>query len=149
MSDSVTVAEDVKDDLMARGFARRDLARIAGLFGVGAAVATLGRPAWASGGVPDPAPTAKVRIGANECWTGPLMPGQKAAAAMISSSNRYSPHDERGDFIKAVMSVEGVPYAARSSPSARRRAASSPPIRPSNWPAAPPSGSRCRSRRCR
>jgi histidinol-phosphate aminotransferase len=74
------------------------------------AAASLGRPAWASGGIPDPAPSAKVRIGANECWTGPLAPGQAAAARIISSGNRYSPHDERGDFIKAVMSVENVPY---------------------------------------
>jgi histidinol-phosphate aminotransferase len=74
------------------------------------AAASIGRPAWASGGVPDPAPNAKVRIGANECWTGPLAPGQAAAAKIIASGNRYSPHDERGDFIKAVMAVEGVPY---------------------------------------
>lgn len=104
------LAEEACDDLLDRGYSRRQLARIATVFGVGAVAATMGRPAWASGGVPDPAPTAKVRIGANECWTGPLMPGQAAAARIISSGNRYSPHDERGDFIKAVMSVEGVPY---------------------------------------
>ena len=77
---------------------------------VGALAAMRGQPAWASGGVPDPAPNAKVRIGANECWTGPLAPGQEAAHAIVSSSNRYSPQDQRGDFIKAVMGVEGVPY---------------------------------------
>jgi histidinol-phosphate aminotransferase len=109
MTDAL-VKEEVQDDLLYRGFARRDLARIAGLFGIGAAVASMGRPAFASGGVPDPAPEAKTRIGANECWTGPLMPGQQAAAKIIASGNRYSPHDERGDFIKAVMAVEGVPY---------------------------------------
>lgn len=103
--------EDAQDDLLDRGYSRRQLGRIATVFGIGAmAAATIGRPAWASGGVPDPAPNAKVRIGANECWTGPLAPGQAAAAAIISSSNRYSPQDQRGDFIKAVMSVEGVPY---------------------------------------
>jgi histidinol-phosphate aminotransferase len=98
--------------LRTRGYARRDLARIAAMFGVGMAAATVFRPgeAWASGGVPDPAPSAKFRIGANECWTGPLAPGALAAAKIISSGNRYSPHDERGDFIKAVMKVEGVPY---------------------------------------
>ena len=101
--------EESDDDLLTRGFARRDLARIAAVFGAGALAASAGRPAFASGGVPDPAPVAKVRIGANECWTGPLAPGQRAAAAMIGSGNRYSPHDERGDFIKAVMAVEGVP----------------------------------------
>ncbi|WP_068072473.1 aminotransferase class I/II-fold pyridoxal phosphate-dependent enzyme [Novosphingobium lentum] len=101
---------EAADDLLTRGYNRRDLARIATVFGVGALAATAGRPAWASGGVPDPAPTAKTRIGANECWTGPLAPGQRAAAGMIAQSNRYSPHDERGDFIRAVMAVEGVPY---------------------------------------
>uniref|UniRef100_UPI0035CC7C09 pyridoxal phosphate-dependent aminotransferase n=1 Tax=uncultured Sphingomonas sp. TaxID=158754 RepID=UPI0035CC7C09 len=110
MTDTTLLTEDAQDDLLDRGFARRDLARIAAVFGAGAVAATLGRPAFASGGVPDPAPTAKVRIGANECWTGPLAPGHAAAAAMIGQGNRYSPHDERGDFIKAVMRVEGVPY---------------------------------------
>ena len=99
-----------QDDLLDRGYSRRDLTRIGAVFGVGLAAATLGRPAWASAGVPDPAPLAKVRIGSNECWTGPLMPGQNAAARIIASGNRYSPHDERGDFIKAVMAVDKVPY---------------------------------------
>jgi histidinol-phosphate aminotransferase len=70
----------------------------------------VGRPAWASAGTPDAAPAAKVRIGANECWTGPLAPGVTAAAAIIPWGNRYSPQDQRGDFIKAVMQVEKVPH---------------------------------------
>ena len=102
--------EETKDDLLVRGYSRRQLGRIAAVFSAGAAVASMGRPAWASGGVPDPAPTAKVRIGANECWTGPLAPGAAAAAAIIPWGNRYSPQDQRGDFIKAVMQVESVPY---------------------------------------
>lgn len=104
-----TLPEDAQDDLQSRGFSRRDLARVAAVFGVGALAASAGRPAWASGGVPDPAPSAKTRIGANECWTGPLLPGQIAAQKIIANSNRYAPADERGDFIKAVMAVEGVP----------------------------------------
>ena len=109
MTHAIVLTAEADDDLLSRGFARRDLARIAALFGAGAIAATAGRPAFASGGVPDPAPAAKVRIGANECWTGPLLPGQQAAAKMIAVGNRYSPHDERGDFIKAVMAVERVP----------------------------------------
>ncbi len=105
-----TLPEEAQDDLQSRGYSRRDMARLASVFGVGAMAATVGRPAWASGGVPDPAPSAKTRIGANECWTGPLMPGQIAAQKMVEHGNRYSPKDERGDFIKAVMAVEGVPY---------------------------------------
>jgi histidinol-phosphate aminotransferase len=110
MDQTRIVTEEVRDDVLSRGYSRRQLAQIATIFGVGAAAATLGKPAWASGGVPDPAPTAKTRIGANECWTGPLLPGQIAARKMVENGNRYAPHDERGDFIKAVMSVEGVPY---------------------------------------
>lgn len=102
--------EEAQDDLRSRGYSRRDMARLASVFGVGALAASVGRPAWASGGVPDPAPTAKTRIGANECWTGPLMPGQLAAQKMVAHGNRYAPADERGDFIKAVMAVEGVPF---------------------------------------
>jgi len=110
MTDTKRMSEEACDDLLSRGFGRRDLARIAAVFGIGTVAASIGRPAWASGGVPDPAPLAKVRIGANECWTGPLAPGHQAAADMIGQGNRYSPHDERGDFIKAVVAVEGVPY---------------------------------------
>ena len=106
------LADEAQDDLLHRGYSRRQLLRIASVFGASALTlaATAGRPAWASGGVPDPAPEAKVRIGANECWTGPLAPGQAAAAAIISSSNRYAPKDQRGDFIRAVMQVEKVPF---------------------------------------
>jgi histidinol-phosphate aminotransferase len=110
MTDTIALNAEATDDLLSRGFARRDLARIAAVFGAGAVAASVGRPAFASGGVPDPAPNAKVRIGANECWTGPLAPGARAASAMVMNGNRYSPHDERGDFIKAVMAVENVPY---------------------------------------
>jgi histidinol-phosphate aminotransferase len=101
---------EAQDDLLGRGYSRRQLGRIAMVFGVGAAAAaTTGRPAWASAGVVDPTPKAKFRLGANECWTGPFAPGQAAAAAIIASSNRYSPRDERGDFLRAVNAVEGVP----------------------------------------
>ena len=104
------LTEEAADDLLGRGYSRRQLLRIATAFGVGALAASPQRPAWASAGIPDPAPTARVRLGANECWIGPLPPGQAAAAAIIASGNRYSPKDERGDFIKAVVQVEGVPY---------------------------------------
>jgi histidinol-phosphate aminotransferase len=103
------ISGGVADDLLGRGYSRRQLFRIAAIFSSVSAVASFGRPVWASGGIPDPPPDAKTRIGANECWTGPLAPGQAAAAAIIASSNRYQPADQRGDFIKAVTQVEGVP----------------------------------------
>jgi histidinol-phosphate aminotransferase len=101
--------DEAQDDLLDRGYSRRQLARIAAVFSLGAAAASVGRPAWASAGTPDAAPSAKVRIGANECWTGPLAPGAEAAAAIIPMGNRYSPQNQRGDFINAVVQVEGVP----------------------------------------
>ena len=101
--------DETADDMLRRGYSRRQLAGIATVFGIGAVAAMSGRPAWASAGTPDPAPAAKVRINANECWAGPLAPGAAAAAAIIASSNRYAPHDERGDFLRAVAMVEGVP----------------------------------------
>lgn len=107
---TATLTGEGRDDLLTRGYGRRDLARIGAIFGVGAlASATLGRPAWASGGVPDPAPTAKTRIGANECWTGPLAPGHKAAADTIALGNRYEPNVIRPDFVRTIAAVEGVP----------------------------------------
>jgi histidinol-phosphate aminotransferase len=104
------LSEEAQDDLLTRGFSRRQLAQIAMVFGMGAAAAaTTGRPAWAAAGVVDPAPKAKIRLGVNECWTGPFESGQAAARAILAEGNRYDAHGERDDFIKAVSAVEGVP----------------------------------------
>ena len=90
-------------DLLRRGYNRRDLGRIAALLGVGAAVA---KPAWAAAA---PGPVPKVMIDSNECWTGPMEPGQAAARAIIARSNRYEPGNERDKFIAAVMKADSVP----------------------------------------
>jgi histidinol-phosphate aminotransferase len=104
------LSDEAQDDLLSRGYSRRDLLRIAAVFSVASVAATAGRPVWASAGSPDRAPTAKVRICSNECWTGPFAPGQMAAAQIIASGNRYIPHDQHDDFIRAVMQVENVPF---------------------------------------
>jgi histidinol-phosphate aminotransferase len=104
------LTDEAKDDLQGRGYSRRDLLRIAAVFSVSAAAATAGRPVWASAGRPDPAPNAKVRIGSNECWTGPMGPGHMAAAEILSQCNRYEPRDQRDDFIATVMKIDHVPY---------------------------------------
>ncbi len=90
-------------DLLRRGYNRRDLGRIAALLGVGAAVA---KPTWAAAAT---GPAPKVLIDSNECWTGPMEPGQAAARAIIARSNRYEPGNERDKFIAAVMKADGVP----------------------------------------
>src|SRR4051794_27579013 len=52
------VREEVADDLLGRGYSRRQLFRIAAVFSSVGAVASFGRPVWASGGIPDPPPEA-------------------------------------------------------------------------------------------
>ncbi len=117
-------ADSAREDLLQRGYNRRDVGRIAALFGAGVAVAQAGRPAWAGAGA-TPTPAAKVLLDSNECWTGPMAPGIRAAEAIMARCNRYLPGDEREDFIRAVMAVEGVghdwvsPWPGSSDPLSR------------------------------
>ena len=102
-----------QDDLVARGYNRRDLGRIAAIFGAGALAARAGAPAWAAPGSSPanaPAPAGLVHIDSNECWTGPFAAGQQAAHAIVAQSNRYEPADEHDDFIRTVAAIEGVPF---------------------------------------
>ena len=50
-----------------------------------------------------------VRIGSNECWTGPFQSGVDAAAKAASLGNWYDPDNYRGELVKTVASVEGIP----------------------------------------
>jgi len=45
MIEKTYLSEDACDDLLGRGYSRRQLARIAGIFGAGAVAASFGRPA--------------------------------------------------------------------------------------------------------
>ena len=100
------IPEDVKDDLLSRGFSRRQMMRAAMIFGGGATALTLSPELVFAQAGPQ---TAKVRIGQNECWTGPMAPGARAAAAAIAVSNRYSPNDEHGQLVRAIAKIENVP----------------------------------------
>jgi histidinol-phosphate aminotransferase len=102
---------DLADDLIARGYSRRSLGRVFGLLAAGAAVGPLVAPrafAQTSAAAASAPAKAKVHIGANECWTGPLAPGAKAAAEAVATGNRYT-GSQREEFAKALASVEGVP----------------------------------------
>src|SRR6516162_4292539 len=46
------LSEEAREDLLERGYSRRQLAGIAAVFGLGAVAATAGRPAWAAPGGP-------------------------------------------------------------------------------------------------
>ena len=100
------IREEVKDDLLARGYSRRQMMRAAMVFG-GAATALTLSPEMVF--AQEDRSMAKVRIGQNECWTGPMAPGAKAAAAAIAVSNRYSPNDEHGQLVRAIAKIENVP----------------------------------------
>ncbi|HEY3814033.1 MAG TPA: aminotransferase class I/II-fold pyridoxal phosphate-dependent enzyme [Caulobacteraceae bacterium] len=103
------IGEEAREDLLARGYSRRQLAGIAAVFGVGAVAAASGRPSWAAVEYPAPTPGAKVRIDKNECWTGPMQIGQTAAIAMVAQGNRYFPSNARNDLLNAVSAVEHIP----------------------------------------
>jgi histidinol-phosphate aminotransferase len=104
--------KDAQQDLIERGYSRRHLGRIAALLGTGLAASSM------LGGVGHAQQQAgrgikgAVRIGANECWTGPFPSGVDAIARAASLGNWYDPDNYRGDLIKTVATVEGIPEAS-------------------------------------
>jgi histidinol-phosphate aminotransferase len=101
--------KEAKEDLIARGYSRRQLARVAALVGAGAAInSMIGGTAIAQ----QQAARGKagaVRIGANECWTGPFPSGVAAIAEAGSVGNWYDPDGYQDALIKTVATVEGLP----------------------------------------
>jgi histidinol-phosphate aminotransferase len=98
---------EIGEDLLQRGYNRRDIGRIAAMFGAGALVAQGGQPVWAAA---PKKPPAKLLLDSNECWTGPMPAGIEAARDMLGRCNRYEPGTERDGFIRAVMAFDGVPH---------------------------------------
>jgi histidinol-phosphate aminotransferase len=98
---------DSREDLLTRGYSRRHLGRIAALLGGGIAAAQVAGPALAQQSAKPV--VGAVRIGANECWTGPLRPGAEAAMMIVRQGNRYEPDNEHAKLFAAVAQVEGVP----------------------------------------
>jgi histidinol-phosphate aminotransferase len=101
-----TLTDAGKDDLLSRDYSRRHMLRAAMLVGGGAAALAM-RPESA---VADAAPArGRIQLAFNECWTGPMAPGAKAAADIIAQCNRYSPHEERAKLIKVISAIEKIP----------------------------------------
>ena len=93
-------------DLVARGYSRRQLAKATALLGAGAAaIRTVGVGAQQAAKPVEGA----VRIGANECWTGPFPVAAQAAFKLVSEGNRYEPDNEHQKLFDAVAAVEGIP----------------------------------------
>ncbi|HEY3742062.1 MAG TPA: pyridoxal phosphate-dependent aminotransferase [Bryobacteraceae bacterium] len=109
------------EQLLAKGFSRRQLGRIAGMFASGAAALPLfsefamaqdaeRRMARANGGGgrrfygPD-----YVRISSNENPMGPSKEGLEALVKVAPQSWRYSPNGEERDLVSTIAEMEGVP----------------------------------------
>ncbi|WP_066723178.1 pyridoxal phosphate-dependent aminotransferase [Sphingomonas pituitosa] len=97
---------EITEDLRGRGYSRRDMGRIAALLGGSVA---LGRAAPAFAQQSAKAVVGAVRIGSNECWTGPLPAGAAAAMKIVTEGNRYEPNGEHDRLFAAVSAVEGLP----------------------------------------
>ncbi|HEY2837383.1 MAG TPA: aminotransferase class I/II-fold pyridoxal phosphate-dependent enzyme [Rhizomicrobium sp.] len=102
------IREDLKDDLLSRGYSRRQMFRTAMMLAGGAAALSLNSE-MAFAADDDDAGSKMIRIGSNECWTGPMAPGLAAGNAAFVNANRYSPSGENGKLIKAISTVENVP----------------------------------------
>ena len=101
--------KDAQDDLIERGYSRRQLGEVAALLGAGVAASSLlGGSAMAQQQAARGVKGA-VRIGSNECWTGPFPSGVDAAAKAAALGNWYDPDNYRGELVKTVASVEGIP----------------------------------------
>jgi histidinol-phosphate aminotransferase len=105
------ITEEVRDDLLSRGYSRRQMMRIATMFG-GASMLTAfnSEMVWAqsdnAGGKDAP---ALVAIGGNTWSTGPMAAGVAAGAAIFSQCNSYSPPGVHGDLLRAISQTENVP----------------------------------------
>jgi len=97
---------DAREELQERGYSRRQMGRIAMLLGAGAAVSQFATGAQAQQSAK--AMIGAVRIGSNECWTGPFPEGVHAASAIAAVGNRYEPDNEHAKLAAAVAQVEGV-----------------------------------------
>ncbi len=99
--------DDFNADLLRRGYSRRNLGKIAALMSGGIAAMGAAAPAFAQQSAK--AVVGAVRIGSNECWTGPLPAGAEAAMKIVREGNRYEPDNDHAKLFDAVSKVEGVP----------------------------------------
>jgi histidinol-phosphate aminotransferase len=137
------------DDLVKRGFSRRQLGRIATLLAAGSSLPFYNESAMAQqaerrqggrgGRVMDP---DAVRINQNENPMGPCKEGLEAIARVAPHGWRYSPANEQGELVRAIAETEGVPqdhiaaFAGSSDPLMRATCAFTSPTQ--SWCMADP-----------
>ncbi len=131
------------DDLLSRGFTRRQLARIATLLTTGAALPFYNEFAMAQNAARGRAidPDA-VRINQNENPMGPCKEGLEAIARVAPTGWRYSPANEQGELVRAIAETEDLPpdhiavFAGSSDPLHRATCAFTSPTQ--SWSMADP-----------
>jgi histidinol-phosphate/aromatic aminotransferase/cobyric acid decarboxylase-like protein len=148
----MSLSPEPAHSLLARGFSRRDLGRIASLLTAGAALPFYNEYAMAqdarqrilrgSGAARRANDPDAVRIDLNENPLGPSKEGLEAIAQIAPHGGRYSPFSEQGDFVAAVAEMEGVrencvaAFAGSSDPLHRASCAFTSPAR--SWVMANP-----------
>jgi len=95
-----------EQDLIDRGYSRRQVGKVAALLSAGAAALRVTGAMAQQAAKPV---EGAVRIGANECWTGPFPVAAEAAFKLVREGNRYEPDDEHAKLFAAVATVEGIP----------------------------------------
>src|SRR5271156_2784862 len=97
-----------RENLIRRGFSRRDFGRIAALLGAGAALPFYNEAALAQGlsALPNLPPDA-IRINANENPMGPCPEAADAIRQVVQQGGRYLYH-ETFAFVAALAEVEGL-----------------------------------------
>ncbi|MFZ2997501.1 pyridoxal phosphate-dependent aminotransferase [Sphingobium sp.] len=101
--------KDAKDNLIERGYSRRQLGEIAAVLSAGVAVSGLMSDVAMAQQQAARGIAGAVRIGSNECWTGPFPSGVEAIARAGAVGNWYDPDTYRADLIKTVATVESLP----------------------------------------
>ncbi|MEO8896314.1 MAG: pyridoxal phosphate-dependent aminotransferase, partial [Rhizomicrobium sp.] len=100
------MTDEGRDDLLSRGYSRRQMMRAAMLVGGGATALAFNPEIAKAAGA---AKSDMIRINLNECWAGPMAPGLKASAEISAKCNRYTPDDIHARLIKTISGIENMP----------------------------------------
>jgi histidinol-phosphate/aromatic aminotransferase/cobyric acid decarboxylase-like protein len=119
---TTTLTNELKQDLIARGFTRRNFGRIATMLGTGAAAMPFfNEQAMAQLSAVRGMPADAVKINANENPLGPCKEALEACHAILSKGGRYV-YEETFGFQETLAEQEGVkanyvqPFAGSSAP---------------------------------
>ncbi len=115
------INSEVEQDLLKRGFNRRNFGRISALIAGGAALPFYNEAAMAQLSMRSDVPADAIRINANENPLGPCPEAAEAMYAVIKGGGRYM-YEKTSEFAKVQADLDGVkpdyvqPFAGSSAP---------------------------------